>query len=78
MIVRGDKRTHFGTWDGTGVATGDVDTQLKTVENFYVFHTGSSSEAKMGVFNETLPCAGSAVTILFESDDAGIWIAEGW
>lgn len=77
-IVIGDKRVHFGTWTATGVSTGDLDTGLKVCENVYIYHTGSGAEAKHGVINTALPAPGNAITLICESGDVGIWIAEGW
>jgi len=75
--VFGDKRVTFGTWDGAGVTTGDIDTGLHHADHIQLTAGGSSIVADAPTINETLPCAGSAVTIIFTSGTDGFWMAFG-
>lgn len=76
--VLGNKRFHWGTWDSTGVAGGDIDTGLIMCESLMLTNKGSALETSgTAVLNETLPVAGSALTIVATSGDAGYWEAVG-
>jgi len=75
--VAGNKRMHWGAWDGTGVTGGDIDTGLIIAESVMLTHLGSAVEAAVAVVNETLPIAGNAITIVCTSGDAGYWMAIG-
>jgi len=75
--VAGNKRMHWGAWDGTGVTGGDIDTGLIIAESVMLTHLGSAVEAAVAVVNETLPIAGNAITIVCTSGDVGYWMAIG-
>lgn len=75
--VFGNKKVSWGTWDSAGVATGDIDTGMRACEFFAIIHTGAAVEASVAVVNETMPCAGNAVTIVTTSGDTGLWFAIG-
>jgi len=69
---------HQGTY--TNGATGDknIDTGLRVVRNIKLTQKGSAVIADVPSINETLPCDGSAVTIVTTGDtDDGYWRAEG-
>lgn len=75
--VFGDKRIVTGTFDGSGVTTGDVATGLSRVEAFMVTSVGSAIVADSPTVNETLPLAGGDVSLIFTSGKAGNWMAIG-
>jgi len=75
--VMGNKRVHFGTWDGGGDNGGDVNTGLKSVEYMSLTPLTSASAAAPAVA-ETLPVDGSAVTIACGADVDGYWMAMGY
>jgi hypothetical protein len=77
QTVFGNLRVTYGTFDGSGVTTGDIDTGLGTVFTMAVNAGGSSVVADSVTINETFPLAGSAITIIFTSGKAGTWIAFG-
>lgn len=70
--------TH-GTWTGTAVDTGELDTGLGYVENLQLTYKDTAGVATAAGYNETIP--GSAtdgvVTIVFQSGKSGNWIAIG-
>jgi hypothetical protein len=76
--VFGNKRRHSGTFSCASVAGGDIDTGLRRCESVNLTHKGSAVVASAPVVNETLPCAGSAVTIVTVSSAAGYWEATGY
>jgi len=75
--VAGNKRIHYGTWDGTAATGGDIDTGLAMCESIMLTHKGSAVEAAVAVINDTLPVAGNEVTVVCTSGDAGYWMAIG-
>ena len=76
--VFGNKRRHIGTWSGAYVATGNIDTGLRSCETLNVFVKSSAVATNAPVVNEDLPVAGSAVTIVFDSTANGYWEATGY
>lgn len=77
--VFGNKRVHFGTWTNTssaGTAGGNVNTGLRSCEMFLGVPGGAA--AQEFAVNETLPVAGSAVTIVTEANATGYWLAVGY
>lgn len=77
-IAVGNRRMAFGTFSCASVAGGDVDTGLRKVEHISLTVVGSAVASTASVVNETLPCAGNAVTIVTPSSAAGNWIAWGY
>lgn len=74
--VFGDKKMTYGTYTcESGDTGGDVDTGLKIVEQFFIQPTGGT--ASTSSVNETLPVAGSAVTIVTADNVSGNWMAIG-
>lgn len=75
----GNKRMSAGTFaNGGGSTGGDIDTGLNRCEAIWLQHTGAAVSADAPVVNETLPVAGSAVTIVTTADTSGNWIAMGY
>jgi len=73
--VFGNKRVHYGTYgNSTG---GDIDTGLRSCENIQLTNKGSAVDTGWAAVNESLPCAGSAVTIVHDSGSTGYWMAIG-
>ena len=77
--VMGNKRVHFGTYtNGSGDTGGDINTGLRSCEFLSLQPGGSSAIATAPVVNETLPVAGSAVTVVTADDEDGNWMAIGY
>jgi|LSQX01.2.fsa_nt_gb hypothetical protein len=78
QTVSGNQRKVVGTYandeDSTG---GDIDTGLHSVHDMVLQPTGSAVDANHPAINETLPCAGNAVTVVTTANATGIWIAYG-
>jgi hypothetical protein len=74
----GDKWITYGTWDGSSVTGGDIDTRLRVCDACFLTHTGSAAEAATATINETFPgIGGTTVTVVCSSNDAGEWMAIG-
>jgi len=71
------RRMHYGTFtnDGSSIG-GDISTGLETVECMF-FTCAASAVGNSPVVDETLPCAGNAVTIVTDADEVGTWMAIG-
>ncbi len=74
--VSGNKRIHFGIWT-TDTTGGNIDTGLGICEGMVLQTSGASASAAQCAVNETLPVAGSAITIVVTSGADGYWIAWG-
>ena len=75
----GNKRMNMGTWTTSSTETGgDIDTGLRSCEMIVLQHMASAVTADTPVVNETLPCDGSAVTIVQLASADGFWIAWGY
>lgn len=75
----GDKRVVYGTYtNGSGDTGGDINTGLTVCEFITFTHKGSTVSASPVTVNETLPCPGSAVTIVTDDGVDGYWKAEGY
>jgi len=74
--VMGNKRVHTGTWT-TDTTGGDIDTGLHSCEFIVLQTSGNAVSADQSSVNETLPVAGSAVTIVCTSSADGFWMAMG-
>lgn len=73
----GHMRMSFGRFDDDA-GGGDINTGLRRCHSMMLTHEGSSTEAAVAVVNETLPCDGSAVTIVCTTSDTGYWLAFGY
>lgn len=77
--VFGNKRVNFGTYtNGSGDTGGDINTGLKTCEFISLQPNAAAVIATAPVVNETLPVAGSAVTVVTADDEDGYWMAVGY
>ncbi len=77
-IVMGNKRVTYGTYTSADGSTGgNIDTGLTVVEDMQLQSGGNAVKASAPVVNETLPCDGSAVTIVTVADETGTWKATG-
>jgi len=75
----GDKIVTKGTFTASGSETGgDINTGLTICEFITLTPSGASVAADQCAVNETLPCAGSAVTIVTTAGVDGYWRAEGY
>ena len=78
-ITIGNKKVTFGTFTTSSTDTGgDINTGLTVCEFINFTHKGSAVSASPVTINETLPCAGSAVTIVTDDGVDGYWKAEGY
>jgi hypothetical protein len=64
--VMGNKRVHIGTATGSGTG-GEINTGLHVCEFISLTAHKSAIVADAPTVNETMPCAGSAVTIIHTS-----------
>ena len=78
QTIMGNKRVTEGTWTSGSTTGGDIDTGLNVCEFITLQAKGSSVSADAPVVNETLPIAGSAITIVTTSSVDGYWRAEGY
>jgi hypothetical protein len=76
--VLGDKCLTYGTYTDSGAGTEDnIDTKLHRCEMIILQAYGTSAATDAPAVNETLPVAGSAVTVITKASESGIWIAIG-
>jgi hypothetical protein len=77
--VRGNKKVRKGTYTNTASGTGgDVDTGLTVCTDMVLIPGGATVNTNAPVVNETLPFAGSTITIVTDADATGYWEAEGY
>ena len=76
--VFGNKRVHCGTFDCASVAGGNINTGLRLAENVTLQLQGSAVTSNPAMVNESMPVAGSAVTIVTDSSMVGFWMAIGY
>jgi hypothetical protein len=77
--VFGNKRVNFGTFtNGASDTGGDINTGLRSCEEIFLQHVSSAVVASAPSVNETLPVAGSAVTIVTTAGADGRWMAIGY
>lgn len=77
-IAVGNRRMSWGTFSCSSATGGNIDTGLRSCENIVLQQVSSAVVADAPVVNETLPVAGSAVTIVTTASAAGNWIAWGY
>lgn len=77
-VAVGNRRMSFGTFDCSSATGGNIDTGLRSCEQIMLQITGTSVAANAAAVNETLPVAGSAVTIVTDASVTGNWIAWGY
>jgi hypothetical protein len=73
-----NKRKSWGTFDASSAAGGDIDTGLRICEKITLTCKGSAVAANAPAVDESLPVAGSAVTIVCDSGQQGFWEATGY
>ena len=73
----GALRLTMGTWLGTSVDTGELNTGLLKCHGVSLTPKGSVAASQCS-HDETFPCAGNAVTINFTSGTHGTWMAWGF
>ncbi len=73
----GNKRKSWGTFDASSASGGDIDTGLRSCEKIVLTCKGSAVATNAPAVNESLPVAGSAVTIVCDSSQLGYWEATG-
>ena len=77
--VQGNKKVREGTFtNGAGDTGGDIDTGLYRCESMILSPRGAAVIASAATVNESLPCAGNAVTIVCTADEDGQWRAIGY
>ena len=75
--IVGNRRITWGTFTNDGGSTGgDIDTGLHYVDRM-TLTAGAAIHADSPAINETLPCLGSAVTIVTSANGCGFWEAKG-
>ena len=73
-----NRRKSWGTFNASSATGGDIDTGLRICEKISLLHQGSAVQANAPVVDESLPVAGSAVTIVCDSGAIGYWEATGY
>jgi len=76
--VFGNKRIHHGTFSCASVAGGDINTGLRQCDFIHLQGKSSAVITNAPAVNESLPVAGSAVTIVTDSGMTGYWWAQGY
>ena len=77
--VMGDKKYSRGTYtNGSGDSGGDIDTGLAMCQELMLQPTDTAVIASAPVVNETLPVAGSAITVVNTASEDGNWFALGY
>ena len=76
--IWGNECMTWGTYTDSGAATEDnINTKLHVCARMILQPTGAAVSASAPVVNETLPVAGSAVTIRTVASEVGQWTAWG-
>ena len=71
-----NKNVTWGTWT-TDTTGGDIDTGLTMCDFIMLQTSGAAVSADQSSVDETLPVAGSAITIVCTSGADGFWMAFG-
>lgn len=75
----GDMKMTTGTYTSDGGSTGgNIDTGLRECVHLQLQANDTSVETNAPVVNETLPAAGSAITIVTDANEVGYWVAFGY
>lgn len=74
----GHMRMSFGSFNAYATTGGDINTGLNKCHMMMLTHKGTGVEASVAVVNETMPCTGTAVTIVCNASDQGYWLAYGY
>ena len=74
----GNEAISRGTFTNDGGSTGgNINTGLRTCKAIYLQYGGAAAVTGAPAVNETLPCAGNAVTIVTAANADGTWMAWG-
>ncbi len=74
----GNECMTWGTYLDSGAATEDnINTKLHLCTRIILQPHGSSVSTNAPAVNETLPVAGSAVTVICDASQSGMWYAWG-
>lgn len=79
-LIAGNKIFVYGTYTSSGGATGgDVETDLRVVDAFFLAGHGSAVGTAQDAVNETFPLVntGGKVTIVTNADEVGQFLAIG-
>ena len=75
----GNKEASWGTFtNASGDTGGNINTGIMTVTRMELTIKGAAVVAANPSVNETMPCDGTAVTIVTGDDEDGYWYAEGY
>jgi hypothetical protein len=78
-VAVGNKRMSMGTYSASSATGGNINTGLRSCEHIQLMPVNSALSSTLPpAVNETLPVAGSAVTIVTDSGATGNWIAWGY
>ena len=78
-VAVGNRRMSHGEYlSGGGSTGGDINTGLRTCDLIILQPLGAAVGTNQSVVNETLPVAGSAVTIVTDANQGGYWQAWGY
>jgi hypothetical protein len=74
----GSYKVRWGSYTSDGASTGgNIDTQLNNCYFISLTPNKATAVTTASVVNETLPAAGSAITIVTEANQVGYWFAIG-
>jgi len=76
--IYGNERVTYGTFQDTSSTGGDINTGLHQCVDIQLTAAGGSIVADAPTVNKTLPCDGSAVTIICTTSTGGRWKAYGY
>jgi len=78
ITVIGSQKKATGTFASAGGSVGgDIDTGLRLCKEIFLTTKAAAITTGANVVNETLPVAGSAVTIVTDANVVGTWTAFG-
>ena len=76
--VWGNECVTWGTYTDAGAgAGGDINTKLHRCNKIFIQPYGSAVATNASVVNETFPTAGSAVAMVCDASQTGLWLAIG-
>lgn len=76
--VAGNECVTWGTYTDAGAgAGGDINTRMHRCHRMVLQSYGSSVAGNASVVNETFPTDGSAVAMICDASQTGLWMAWG-
>ena len=76
--VVGNECCTWGTYsDAAPAGTGEINTKLHICNRIFIQPYGATVATNATTVDETLPMAGSAITIVCDNSQVGLWIAWG-